>query len=104
MLFFKESLHSQIKYIHLQYVNSNSILFGFLYKVCDLRQQAVKLGLPVAALGVKIVLERLMEITETKEVKEDEEKGRRCLLTFSQRVSVFFFLVEKPLPEFLENH
>lgn len=49
-----------------------------------------------------MVLERLMKITETEEGKEDKEKGR-CLLTFSQRVSVFFF-VEKPLLQLLENH
>uniref|UniRef100_H3CTV7 FA complementation group A n=1 Tax=Tetraodon nigroviridis TaxID=99883 RepID=H3CTV7_TETNG len=57
------------------------------YKVGELRHQAVKLGLPVAALGVKMVLERLMTITETEEVKEDGEKGR-CLLTFSQRAEL----------------
>lgn len=38
-----------------------------------------------------------MKITETEEVKEDEEKGR-CLLSFSQRVSVLFF-EGGPLPE-----
>lgn len=45
-----------------------------------------------------------MEIIETEEVKEDEEKGR-CLFTFSQKVSIYFcfFFVEKLLPEFLEN-
>lgn len=51
----------------------------------------MKLGVPVAALGVKTVLERLTEITGSEEVKEDEEK-RGGLLTFSQRVSVLFNL------------
>lgn len=55
--------------------------------MCELRRQASQLGVPVAALGVKVVMERIMEITGTEEVKEDEDK-RRGLLTFSQRVSV----------------
>lgn len=31
-----------------------------------------------------------MEIIETEEVKEDKEK-ERCLFTFSQKVSIFFW-------------
>lgn len=53
----------------------------------ELRRQAARLGVPVASLGVKMVLERLMEIADNKEVKEDEGK-RRELLTSSQRVSI----------------
>lgn len=35
-----------------------------------------------------MVLERMMEIIEREEVTGGEEE-RRCLLTFSQRVSIF---------------
>lgn len=55
--------------------------------MCELRRQASLLGVPVVVLAVKIVLERLMEITATKDVEEEEEEGRG-LLTISQRVSV----------------
>lgn len=57
----------------------------FLCTVCELRHQATQLGVPVVVLSVKMVLERLMEITVTE--KEDEEKMRE-LLTSSQRVSI----------------
>lgn len=69
----------------------NAPVLYCLWTVCELRCRALKLGVPVAALGVKTVLERLTEITGSEEVKEDEEK-RGGLLTFSQRVSVLFNL------------
>lgn len=56
-----------------------------MYTVCELRRQAAQLGVPVVGLSVKMVLERLIEITGTGE--EDENK-RREPLTSSQRVSV----------------
>ncbi|XP_044047745.1 Fanconi anemia group A protein [Siniperca chuatsi] len=59
--------------------------------VCGLRRQASQLGVPVAVLSVKMVLERLMEITGTEEVKEEEDK-RRELLTSSQRVQLCVLL------------
>lgn len=59
----------------------------YLLTVCELRRQASKLGVPVAALGVKMVLETLTEITGTEKVKEDENM-RTGLLISSQRVSV----------------
>ncbi|KAF3854348.1 hypothetical protein F7725_022403 [Dissostichus mawsoni] len=49
--------------------------------VFELRRQAVQLGVPVPVLSVKMVLERLMEITGAEEVKQEEGK----LLTASQR-------------------
>ncbi|KAI4823400.1 hypothetical protein KUCAC02_011984, partial [Chaenocephalus aceratus] len=52
--------------------------------VFELRCQAVQLGVPVPVLSVKMVLERLMEITGAEEVKQEEGK-RRELLTASQR-------------------
>lgn len=63
-----------------------------LLTVCELRRQASKLGVPVAALGVKMVLETLTEITGTEKVKEDENM-RTGLLISSQRVSVWFYLI-----------
>ncbi|XP_070763444.1 Fanconi anemia group A protein-like [Enoplosus armatus] len=60
--------------------------------VCGLRRQASQLGVPVAALSVKMVLERLTEITGTEEVKEEEEDKRRELLTSSQRVQLCVLL------------
>ncbi|XP_037623080.1 Fanconi anemia group A protein-like [Sebastes umbrosus] len=59
--------------------------------VCELRRQASQLGVPVVVLSVKMVLERLMEISETEEVKEEEDK-RRGLLTSSQRVQLCVLL------------
>ncbi|KAM9351947.1 Fanconi anemia group A protein [Symphorus nematophorus] len=59
--------------------------------VCELRRQALQLGVPVAVLAVKMVLERLMEITGTEEVKEEKDK-KRGLLTFSQRVQLCLLL------------
>lgn len=64
----------------------------YLLTVCELRHQASKLGVPVAALGVKMVLETLTEITGTEKVKEDENM-RTGLLISSQRVSVWFYLI-----------
>ncbi|XP_041795312.1 Fanconi anemia group A protein-like [Chelmon rostratus] len=55
--------------------------------VCELRRQASQLAVPVTVLAVKMVLERLMEVTETEEVKDEEDK-RRGLLTSSQRVQL----------------
>ncbi|XP_078114148.1 Fanconi anemia group A protein [Sander vitreus] len=59
--------------------------------VCELRRQALQLGIPVAVLSVKMMLERLMEITETEEAKEEEDK-RSGLLTSSQRVQLCLLL------------
>ncbi|XP_070828741.1 Fanconi anemia group A protein-like isoform X3 [Chaetodon trifascialis] len=59
--------------------------------VCELRRQASQLAVPVAVLAVKMVLERLMEITGTEEVKEEEDQ-RRGLLTSSQRVQLCVLL------------
>ncbi|XP_074533499.1 Fanconi anemia group A protein [Halichoeres trimaculatus] len=56
---------------------------------CELRRQASQLGVPVAGVSVKMVLERLMEITETGE--EDEDK-RRELLSSSQRAQLCVLL------------
>lgn len=48
----------------------------------------MQLGVPVAVLSVKTVLERLKEITEeTSEREEEEEETKREMLTSSQRVS-----------------
>ncbi|KAM7414081.1 hypothetical protein PAMA_019076 [Pampus argenteus] len=55
--------------------------------VCALRRQAAQLGVPLTALSVKMVLERLMEITGT-----EEEHKRGELLTSSQRVQLFVLL------------
>ncbi|XP_026166974.1 Fanconi anemia group A protein isoform X2 [Mastacembelus armatus] len=57
--------------------------------VCELRRQAVQLGVPVAVLSVKMVLDRLMEIAGTE--KEDEH-NRRELFTSSQRVQLCVLL------------
>lgn len=51
-----------------------------------MRRQAVQLGVPVAVLSVKTVLERLKEITEETSEREEEETKRE-MLTSSQRVS-----------------
>ncbi|XP_059191150.1 Fanconi anemia group A protein isoform X2 [Centropristis striata] len=59
--------------------------------VCELRRQALQLSVPVAVLSAKMVLDRLMEITGTEEVKEEEDK-RRGLLTSSQRVQLCVLL------------
>lgn len=57
--------------------------------VCVLRRQASQLNVPVAVLSVRMVVERLMEITGTEEVEEEEDKDkRRELLTSSQRVQL----------------
>lgn len=53
----------------------------------ELRRQAVQLGVPVAVLSVKTVLERLKEITEETSEREEEEETKREMLTSSQRVS-----------------
>ncbi|XP_029289893.1 Fanconi anemia group A protein isoform X3 [Cottoperca gobio] len=55
--------------------------------VCELRRQASQLGVPMPVLSVKMMLERLMEITGTEEVRQEEDK-RRELLTSSQRVQL----------------
>ncbi|KAM7396333.1 hypothetical protein PAMP_019378 [Pampus punctatissimus] len=57
--------------------------------LCSLLREveAAQLGVPLAALSVKMVLERLMEITGT-----EEEYKRRELLTSSQRVQLFVLL------------
>ncbi|XP_051807551.1 Fanconi anemia group A protein [Acanthochromis polyacanthus] len=55
--------------------------------VGELRRQAEHLGVSVTVLSVKMVLERLKEITEER--KEDE---RREMLTDSQRVQLFVLL------------
>ncbi|KAM4573595.1 Fanconi anemia group A protein [Odontesthes bonariensis] len=54
---------------------------------CELRRQAAQLGVSVAALSVKVVLERLKEITEESEEREEDNRRRR-LLTSSQRVQL----------------
>ncbi|XP_071767373.2 Fanconi anemia group A protein [Centroberyx gerrardi] len=59
--------------------------------VCELRRQAGQLGVPVAALSVRMVLERLMEIIRTEEEEEEEDK-RRVLLTSSQRTRLCVLL------------
>lgn len=46
----------------------------------------MQLGVPVAVLSVKTVLERLKEITEETSESEEEETKRE-MLTSSQRVS-----------------
>ncbi|KAF7659222.1 hypothetical protein LDENG_00001280 [Lucifuga dentata] len=61
------------------------------FLVCELRRQAGQLGVPVAALSVKMVLERLIEITASKE-EEEEEDERRELLTSCQRVQLCVLL------------
>ncbi|XP_068169253.1 Fanconi anemia group A protein homolog isoform X2 [Antennarius striatus] len=57
--------------------------------VSELRRQAFQLGVPVTVLAVKMVLERLMEITGTEEVKEEERRG---LFSPSQRVQLCVLL------------
>ncbi|XP_013889233.1 Fanconi anemia group A protein, partial [Austrofundulus limnaeus] len=51
---------------------------------CELRRQAAQLGVPVTALSVKTMLARLNEITEETDEKQEEEDGRREMLTSSQ--------------------
>ncbi|XP_026221305.1 Fanconi anemia group A protein isoform X2 [Anabas testudineus] len=58
--------------------------------VCELRHQAMQMGVPVVVLSVKMVLERLMEITGTEE--EEEGDNRRELLTSSQRAQLCVLL------------
>ncbi|TKS73099.1 Fanconi anemia group A protein [Collichthys lucidus] len=62
--------------------------------VCELRHQASRTGVPVAALAVKMVLERLTEITGSEEEEEEDEDDneRRRLLTSSQRVQLCVLL------------
>ncbi|XP_053175938.1 Fanconi anemia group A protein [Scomber japonicus] len=55
--------------------------------VSELRCQATQLGVPLTALSVKMVLERLTEITGT-----EEEDKRRELLTSSHRVQLCILL------------
>lgn len=55
--------------------------------VRELRRQASKLGVPVAAQGVKMVLDALTEITGADTAKEAESMTTG-LLTSSQRVSL----------------
>ncbi|KAL7401651.1 hypothetical protein ABVT39_002672 [Epinephelus coioides] len=59
--------------------------------VCELRRQASQLGVPVAALSVKMMLQRLMEITVNEEVEKEEDK-MTGLLTSSQRVQLCILL------------
>ncbi|XP_039988971.1 Fanconi anemia group A protein isoform X2 [Xiphias gladius] len=59
--------------------------------VCELRHQATQLGVPVAVLSVKMMLERLMEITGSEEQEEGEDK-RRELLTSSRRAQLCVLL------------
>ncbi|XP_069384578.1 Fanconi anemia group A protein isoform X2 [Paralichthys olivaceus] len=54
----------------------------------ELRRRATELGVPVAVLSVKLILERLTEITAT----EGDEDERRELLTSSQRVQLCVLL------------
>uniref|UniRef100_UPI0037E8740A Fanconi anemia group A protein-like n=1 Tax=Semicossyphus pulcher TaxID=241346 RepID=UPI0037E8740A len=58
--------------------------------VSELRRKASQLGVPVAVLSVKMVLERLMEITGNEEVKEEDK--RRELLCSSQRTQLCVLL------------
>ncbi|XP_034541105.1 Fanconi anemia group A protein-like isoform X2 [Notolabrus celidotus] len=61
--------------------------------VFELRRQASQLGVPVAGVSVKMVLERLTEITETEEEEEEEDEDtRRGLLSFSQRAQLCVLL------------
>ncbi|XP_068458987.1 Fanconi anemia group A protein homolog [Clinocottus analis] len=55
---------------------------------CELRRRASQLGVPAAALSVKMALERLKEITGS----EEEEDQRRGLLASSQRVQLGLLL------------
>ncbi|XP_029698010.1 Fanconi anemia group A protein homolog [Takifugu rubripes] len=79
--------HSQNERLKQDRSESNSSGFAGSVVVRELRHQAAKLGLPVAALGAKMVLERMMEIIEREEVTDGEDKSR-CLLTSSQRVEL----------------
>ncbi|KAM9375887.1 LOW QUALITY PROTEIN: Fanconi anemia group A protein [Pholidichthys leucotaenia] len=57
--------------------------------VCELRSRAVQLGVSVTVLIVKMVLERLVEITgEPEERKQEEEDKRREMLASSQTVQL----------------
>lgn len=59
--------------------------------MCELRRQASKLGVPVAAQGVKMVLETLAEITGAETARE-VESIRTGLLTSSQRAQLCVLL------------
>lgn len=52
--------------------------------VCELRRQAAQLEVPLAALSVKVLLERLTEIAG-----DEDECRTREILTSCQRVSGF---------------
>lgn len=57
--------------------------------VSELRCRATQLGVSISVLSVKMVLERLLEITQEAEELGEEENGRREMLTASQRVSMW---------------
>lgn len=61
-------------------------MWSLLFQVSELRHQAAQLGVPLTALSVKMMLERLTEITRPEE--EEEENQRREMLTHAQRVSM----------------
>ncbi|KAM8750465.1 Fanconi anemia group A protein isoform 3-T3 [Acanthopagrus schlegelii] len=69
----------------------NSCAMAGSLLVCELRRQSLQLGVPMAVLAVKMLLERLMEITGTEAEKEEEDR-RRGLLTCSQRVQLCVLL------------
>lgn len=60
--------------------------------VSELRRQASKLAVPVAAQGVKMVLETLAEITGAETAREVESTGTG-LLTSSQRVASLILIL-----------
>ncbi|XP_061577263.1 Fanconi anemia group A protein [Cololabis saira] len=60
--------------------------------VSELKRQAAQLGVSVAVLSVKMVLERLMEIAVETDEGREEENSRREMLTPSQRVQLFVLL------------
>ncbi|XP_069019003.1 Fanconi anemia group A protein homolog [Embiotoca jacksoni] len=55
---------------------------------CELKRQAAQLDVSVTVLAVKMVLERLMEITEGSDERKEEEDKKREMLTSSQRVQL----------------
>ncbi|XP_029377827.1 Fanconi anemia group A protein isoform X2 [Echeneis naucrates] len=59
---------------------------------CELIHQATLLSIPIVMLSVKMVLERLMEITGTEGEEEADEDKRRELLTCSQRAQLCVLL------------
>ncbi|KAM6936883.1 Fanconi anemia group A protein [Xenentodon cancila] len=61
-------------------------------RVTELKRQAAQLGVSVAVLSVKMVLERLMEITVETDEQREEENSRRDMLTPSQRVQLCVLL------------